>query len=325
MEKNDIEKPRTASSRAVSFPSLPDNTTTDACECRRDSFAESSMSYRRTGSRRTGSKRDSTDSRPRDSRYSVALEPDFKADERHVSKNTLKYVRAYAQDIITTKKDSATLQQEQYGIEVVLDVDVPRYIMLPRAPHVLCWELVQLCLLIYLAITLPPRLAFEIERDPWDLSRPQAVLDLLMDVFFLVDVIRLTFTAYYDAYGHLIVTPRDVALNYLKTWFLLDFIASFPFDWLVAGRSGEFSAGANTTSDVAGAAAADATSGLVLLRLSKLSRLLKMLRLFRLLRISVLSPSGTLQDPRTRPLAPHRLYHLRERCACSDCAQCWTS
>ena len=58
------------------------------------------------------------------------------------------------------------------------------------------------------------------------------MIDVLIDVFFLCDVVLNTITAYVDD-GHLVTDHRAILLNYSRTWMAFDIISSFPFDWVV--------------------------------------------------------------------------------------------
>ena len=46
----------------------------------------------------------------------------------------------------------------------------------------------------------------------------------------MIDILVNFNSAYYDNNGNLVKDRKTIVSNYLKTWFLLDFIASFPFD-----------------------------------------------------------------------------------------------
>ena len=137
-------------------------------------------------------------------------------------------------------------------------------IFLPWNRALILWDAVSVLALAYTALVMPTRLAFAQSTDG---SGTMDVVEMIIDVFFLVDILRNARTAYYDYYGTLIVAPRAVMVHYLKTWFALDLIASFPIDWCLAGSvDGQTEAG---------------SQGLLLLRLCKLGKLLRLVRLTR--------------------------------------------
>ena len=58
------------------------------------------------------------------------------------------------------------------------------------------------------------------------------VFDTIIDVFFLLDILINFNTGYYKK-GVLIMNRKDIIVNYLKTWFILDLLASFPYSWII--------------------------------------------------------------------------------------------
>jgi hypothetical protein len=55
----------------------------------------------------------------------------------------------------------------------------------------------------------------------------------VIDVFFAVDLVLNFYTAYEDADGSVVTGKKAIAGNYLKTWFTVDFLATFPADYIV--------------------------------------------------------------------------------------------
>ena len=54
-----------------------------------------------------------------------------------------------------------------------------------------------------------------------------------MDVSFMIDIIVTFNTGFYKK-GYLVMKRKDIVKNYLKTWFFIDLVATFPYSW-VAG------------------------------------------------------------------------------------------
>ena len=79
---------------------------------------------------------------------------------------------------------------------------------------------------MYVAAIMPFNIAFyDSEADTtW------YYLDLFIDFTFIVDVMVNSFSAFYDDDGKLINNPRTIFCSYLKGWFFIDIIASFPFN-----------------------------------------------------------------------------------------------
>lgn len=69
---------------------------------------------------------------------------------------------------------------------------------------------------------------------------PIDIIDVIIDCFFILDML-VTFNAGYYEQGGLVLKRRMIVLNYLKGWFLIDLIASFPYMWVVGDASQIFS------------------------------------------------------------------------------------
>ena len=81
---------------------------------------------------------------------------------------------------------------------------------------------------MYATIITPYRTAFH-DEDPigW------IVVDALIDLCFLADMFFNFFMAYYDKTEDLVLDRKRIACRYLKTWFLVDFIAIIPFNYML--------------------------------------------------------------------------------------------
>jgi hypothetical protein len=165
-------------------------------------------------------------------------------------------------------------------------------ILMPWNRAVVAWELVSIFLLAYTATVLPAKLAFvkADEASMWEFSDPLSPFEFAIDIFFLLDIMRNFRMAYVNDKGVLVTKPLKVARRYVKTWFALDLIASFPLEWVISG-TGDDDGGAveayNASALDGGFAADDAASSLVLLRLAKLGKMVRLLRLVRASRLSL--------------------------------------
>jgi hypothetical protein len=52
-----------------------------------------------------------------------------------------------------------------------------------------------------------------------------------MDLFFMTDIL-INFNCGYYKKGVLIMERKLIMINYLKTWFILDLMASLPYSWV---------------------------------------------------------------------------------------------
>jgi len=92
----------------------------------------------------------------------------------------------------------------------------------------MAWDILMMFLLFYISLTLPFSLGFG--SNPV-LDR----IDRIFDILFCCDVVLNFRTTYADRDETVIVSGRKIACKYLRTWFLLDFLSSVPFDMITAG------------------------------------------------------------------------------------------
>ena len=92
--------------------------------------------------------------------------------------------------------------------------------------------------------------------------------DVVMDSWFLVDIVWRFNTAYEDGMSEMLVLDREkIAKNYLKVWFWIDLASSFPFG-VIADAIGN-----------------DSLLSLRFIRIVRLSRLFKLVRIAKLQRL----------------------------------------
>ena len=91
------------------------------------------------------------------------------------------------------------------------------------------WDFLILILLLFISITVPYRIVY-IEKD----SGKWKHVYYAIDVFFGVDML-LTFNTSYTESEQMkeVYNRKKIALNYLKGWFIIDFVAVIPFDDLL--------------------------------------------------------------------------------------------
>ena len=136
---------------------------------------------------------------------------------------------------------------------------VPWYMFHPRSKPKMTWNLILLVLLAYTITVLPFSIAF-IHTTDWD---TWSILASVLSISFFADFLINSLTAYYDDSGQLTTSLIRIALNYSKSWMLVDIVSFFPFHLLpIPGQPDSFSK---------------------LLQVPKLNLLIKALKLPRLL------------------------------------------
>lgn len=127
------------------------------------------------------------------------------------------------------------------------------------------WQCITCAALIFVALVTPLQIGFF--QVQWDFS---LVFSILVDTVFLIDSILQFFTSYRRLTARGMqweVRLHKIAINYLKTWFVLDVITLVPFDILGLTMGNE------------GVASWKSIRALRVLRLLKLFRLLKTSRI----------------------------------------------
>lgn len=130
------------------------------------------------------------------------------------------------------------------------------------------WDVAQIFLLLYVALFVPYRIGFSQDTEP---GQALFFFDVLVDFFFMCDIILSFRTGYVDSRGELQYRIHAIAGNYLRTWMIIDIASCMPVNY-VAYIPGVEMSDANARSNK-------------MLRLLRLLRLLKLLRLLRVNRI----------------------------------------
>ncbi|XP_033634131.1 potassium/sodium hyperpolarization-activated cyclic nucleotide-gated channel 2-like [Asterias rubens] len=135
------------------------------------------------------------------------------------------------------------------------------------------WDLLMVMLLICNLVSLPVIIAFFYHTEP---SRLWTIFNCGSDSLFILDVIINMRSGYMDpnTSEQVILKPKKIAIHYLKTWFIIDFISSIPMDCIFMAVNGGSS----------GNHLYEVSKALRVLRLAKLLSLVRLLRLSRLMR-----------------------------------------
>ncbi|KAM7482171.1 hypothetical protein LguiB_006754 [Lonicera macranthoides] len=100
-------------------------------------------------------------------------------------------------------------------------------IITPMNSKYRCWETFMVVLVAYSAWVYPFEVAFLKARP----GRNLYIADIVVDLFFAVDITLTFFVAYIDPKTHLLVRDsRKIATRYVSTWFLMDLASTIPFE-----------------------------------------------------------------------------------------------
>jgi len=145
-------------------------------------------------------------------------------------------------------------------------------IVLPQSVGRQTWDLIFIIALVYIILLVPYRIAFVTEH-----VTAYAVIDFLLDIFFIGDIFLNFMTAYnHPDTGVLITKHTMIAKHYTRTWLLPDLVSSIPYDWFILGIK--------FTEDGAESVSSEADQEFA--QLPQLLRVIKCVKLLRLLRVA---------------------------------------
>lgn len=170
---------------------------------------------------------------------------------------------------------------------------LPYYVLNPQSPLKVSWDMILSVMIVFSVTTIPLRVGFNIENE--DLSDFELWLDIIVDIFFALDMIANFNTAVVDG-KELVLSRSKIAKEYFQAWFSIDFFSTVPFDriaTLVTG-GGEDSGGGGGGDNAAAMRSLKIVRAVRLIRLLKLARVLKLKKLLVYLENMEIS-SGTIQ------------------------------
>ena len=85
-------------------------------------------------------------------------------------------------------------------------------------------------LIIYSCLVIPYRIS-RLNIDNFSLD--EIYINVIVDIIFFIDLIFGFFTTYINKNKVKVIVLRKIALNYLKSWFIIDFISILPIDYFI--------------------------------------------------------------------------------------------
>lgn len=155
-----------------------------------------------------------------------------------------------------------------------------RRIIHPENPRKIRWDLYVGGLIIYSVLMIPFQICYDLPSEGF-----LAGVDWVIDISFAIDICVSFRTAYYDKFERVYVTvPHKMALDYVKSWFIIDFVSTAPISDIVAAVSASNSSGSGDELQR------------TQLRTLKLVRVMRLIRLAKLARIFKLGTVATLVE-----------------------------
>jgi CRP-like cAMP-binding protein len=148
-----------------------------------------------------------------------------------------------------------------YVVDMSPEVLKEKYLFDPQGSIKLSWDIVLAVCIVISVLIIPIQIAFTYQAFPGI-----DILNYVIYVFFGLDMV-MTFRTPVESKAHnaLIISNRDIALNYLKTWFIIDLASTIPFPLLFGNQDLD-------------------PSTLVLFQLTKFFRLFSLFRLGKILK-----------------------------------------
>ncbi|ESO06121.1 hypothetical protein HELRODRAFT_64112, partial [Helobdella robusta] len=130
---------------------------------------------------------------------------------------------------------------------------IKKFIIPHNSPLKGAWDWLILVLVLYVAVLTPYMAAFKPYENGFNFtdskhnfqpspiyfrfighffSDPFLIIDSIVDFLFFLDMLCNFRTTYLDN-GEVITCPKKIAINYLKRWFIIDFLSAVPFDVIV--------------------------------------------------------------------------------------------
>lgn len=147
-----------------------------------------------------------------------------------------------------------------------------KVVFTPEHSLKITWDLVIAVMVLYTLVAVPLQIGFFVAlTDDTGKITLRDGLDILVDVMFGLDMCVNFNTGFIDVKsGTFVYSHKRIAARYLKSWFAIDFISTFPFDKIVDYASQE--------STESKAALADRLRFLKILRVVRISKLMKILK-----------------------------------------------
>lgn len=115
---------------------------------------------------------------------------------------------------------------ESRNVSLFEERPLPRLIWDPDSTFTSSWDMISVVLLLYVAAAVPLRISFNVEVEIWSFA---FFVELVVDLFFVADVVLNFRTAFYDENGFRESRPKYIARHYLKSWFAIDMLSCLPF------------------------------------------------------------------------------------------------
>jgi hypothetical protein len=88
------------------------------------------------------------------------------------------------------------------------------------------WDMYITLVLMITCVTTPMDIAFSENNGDFEIN----VFSLVIDLMFLMDMVVIFNTAFYDIEVDIVDSRKQIAKSYILSWFFIDLLAIIPFD-----------------------------------------------------------------------------------------------
>ena len=107
------------------------------------------------------------------------------------------------------------------------------------------WDWFVLALVLYTSVEIPFAAAFLANegkgKSIWEKissREPREIVNVIVDVMFIIDIVINFRTTFVESTSEEIISePKRIAIHYLKSWFIVDFVAAIPFDFFIPAEA----------------------------------------------------------------------------------------
>eukprot|EP00347_Sterkiella_histriomuscorum_P000865 403374225 len=175
-------------------------------------------------------------------------------------------------DKLDMNEASEEEEDDMLSINEKMNIDKSRHVFYPESFFKSMWDIISFGLVLYQSLILPFKISFTMTVPLWVIY-----FDVFQDCFFMLDVLVNLNTGFYFK-GILTMQRQDIIRTYLRSWFFIDSIASFPYTWAIAFAMGvSFEDLENDNLSISSPVYKTPR----LLKLFKIARMLRMLKLLR--------------------------------------------
>ena len=120
-----------------------------------------------------------------------------------------------------------------YSFEIIQEKRHKIFLIYANNKFKQIWDAYITVILLFIAIATPYRVAFN--SDEGSTSTIYSRLYNAFDISFLIDIFLSFFTTYIEKTTNKEITDhKAIAFTYIKSWFFIDLISIFPFEYLVS-------------------------------------------------------------------------------------------